>query len=56
MGDPRFTTEELWMIEEDAHACLLNEDGALNNPGHWLGLVIDLARALRHEHAQKLHG
>ena len=52
----RFTREETYEIEEDALSSLLNEQGALDNPGHHLGLEIDLARALRHEMDTRLHG
>lgn len=53
---PRFSTAELWEIEEEARAALLNEDGALNDPGHWLGLVTDLSRGYRRELEVRLHG
>lgn len=53
---PRFSTAELWELEEDARAALLNEDGALNDPGKWLGHVIDLARGYRSEVERRLHG
>lgn len=53
---PRFTVEELWAIEDDARSCLLDMDGALHDPGHWLGLAIDLARSLRNEIERRLHG
>lgn len=52
----RFTIAELWEIEDDARSTFLNEEGALNDPGRWLGLVIDLSRALRSEHEHRLHG
>lgn len=51
-----FSIEELWAIEDDARASLLNEDGALNDPGHWLGLAIDLSRSLRRELEQRING
>lgn len=54
MITPTFTVSELWEIEDDARNSLLDEDGALSNPGHWLGLVIDLSRALRAQHEQRL--
>lgn len=60
---PHFTEGELWEFEEDARAGLLNEDGALSNPGHWLGLIIDVCRshratldALAHEKQVRIHG
>lgn len=53
---PQFSSAELRLIEEDAHTTLLNEDGGLDNPGHWLGLVIDLSRSLRREQDKRLHG
>lgn len=56
MDARRFTIAELWEIEDDARSTFLNEEGALNDPGRWLGLVIDLSRALRSEHEHRLHG
>jgi hypothetical protein len=53
---PRFTVEELLMIQDDANNALLNEEGALNNPGKWLGLVLDLSRALRQEVETRMFG
>lgn len=49
MSGALFTIEELWEIEDSARSSLLDEDGALSDPGHWLGLVIDLSKALRNE-------
>ena len=40
----RFTREELWEVIDDTQSSLLNESGALENPGHHLGLEADLAR------------
>lgn len=65
-GEPvdfyRFTDGELEAIESDARDLFLRQplDGshvmsAIDEP-HWLGLVIDLARALRHERSVRLHG
>lgn len=54
MEYPKFTIAELWELEEDARSSLLNRDGALDDPGHWLGLVIDLSRALRAEHEKRV--
>lgn len=56
MDAPKFTSQELWEIEEDARSSLLNEDGALSDPGRWLGLVIDLSRSLRNDLELRLHG
>lgn len=56
MDAPRFNIEELWEIEESARSSLLNEDGVLSDPGHWLGLVIDLSRGLRKEVESRVHG
>lgn len=53
---PRFSADELWNLEDDARNALLNEDGALSDPGRWLGHVIDLSRALRSEIDHRLHG
>lgn len=60
---PRYSRDELWSAMEDADACLLNEDGALNDPGRWLGLVKDLCRShltaledLGIERDRRLHG
>lgn len=53
---PRFSEAELRLIEEDASSSLLNDVGALDDPGHWLGLVLDLSRALRSEIGHRLHG
>lgn len=53
---PRFIASELMDVEDSARCALLNEDGALHDPGHWLGLVIDLARGYRFELEQHLHG
>lgn len=53
---PRFTIEELWCVEEEARSSLLDEYGALSDPGHWLGLVIDLSRSLRSERERALRG
>lgn len=57
-----FTYAEFFEIEEDSRSALLNEDGALNNPGHHLGLEIDMARYGRYlldriqELEARLHG
>lgn len=53
---PRFSPDELRLIEEEAHSSLLNQDGGLDDPGHWLGLVIDLSRSLRVEVEHRLNG
>ena len=52
----QFTRAELWEVIEDTRNSLLNESGALENPGHHLGLEADLARALLHEMDTRLHG
>jgi hypothetical protein len=53
---PRFSVNELHLIEDDALSALLNRDGALDDPGKWLGHVIDLSRSLRAEMERRLHG
>lgn len=53
---PRFTTEELWSLEDDARNCLLTENFALADPDRWVGTVIELARALRNEMDTRLNG
>lgn len=59
----RFSDEELYEVEEDARSSLLNEEGALSDPGRHLGDKIDLARycrslheELRRERDRRLHG
>lgn len=47
VDQPRFSIAELWDHEDDARSAFLNEDGALSDPGHWLGLVIDESRFCR---------
>lgn len=56
MDAPKFSIAELWEIEEDARSALLNEDGALSDPGRWLGHVIDLSRSLRVQQERRLNG
>lgn len=52
---PEFTDEELLEMQEDARSALLNEVGALENPGHWLGAVIDTCRYARTLKAELAH-
>ena len=52
----QFTRAELWEVIEDTQNSLLNESGALENPGHHLGLEADLARSLLHEMDSRVHG
>lgn len=51
MDYPVFSLQELRAIEDDARGCLLS-----TYDEHWTPLVIDLARALRIEMEQRLHG
>lgn len=50
-------------MEDDARSALLNEDGALVEPGKWLGNQVDLCRYARtllddleNERERRLHG
>lgn len=56
MDAPRFTIAETYEAEEYARSTLLNADGALDDPGYWTGVVIDLARALRSEMEMRIDG
>ena len=49
-----FTVGELLAIEDSARTSLLDTQGHLRDPEHWLGLVIDLSRSLRREQETRL--